>query len=128
MTYEKTIAILIIVGTLASSAYVLTWTPSAVKARLRGHTSLTAWEIVDFAAVPALLWVIFVLSTINMIRKGVAPATDPGLAVQRLVTSVFLVAIVILRLVRWILKWRSTPKEERGFGASLTGDPAKRSS
>lgn len=118
--YAITIWTLVLYGFIVSAIYVLTWTTGAIKAKLRGHTSLSKWEILDFAALPAACFLILGLSVYNLIDLGVLPATTPGTAVSRIATTLLIDIIVTMRTIRWGLEYRRADSQGRASGAALT--------
>lgn len=118
--YAITIWSLVLFGFLMSSVYVLTWTPAAIKAKLRGHTRLKGWEIIDFAALPAACFLILGLSIFNLIAIGVQTPSTPGTAIQRVATTLFIDVIVTIRTIRWGLEYSAADSQDRASGAALT--------
>lgn len=121
--YEKLLTGLVYIGLTASLIYVVTWTIGAVKARYFKVTTLTPWEIVDFGALPFAASLILVVNAVNIWVYGVVTPATTALKFQRFTTLVLIVAIVMLRLFRWLYRWFRTPKEERPLGAALTDRP-----
>lgn len=109
--YEIVITTLVSIGLLASAIYVLTWTPAAIRARRHRATTLTALEVVDFAALPGACFIVLVLSTINILASGIPVPGSTLLMVQRVFTAGLITAIVVLRLVRWGLTYKNTPPD-----------------
>ena len=126
--YEIVITTLVVVGFVASSVYVLTWTPGAIKAYRHRTTSLRVWQILDFAALPAACFLILALNVLNILETGVTMASTPGLAVQRVFTIAVITTIVVLRLVRWGLTYRDADADQRATGAANLSDPPRKRS
>jgi len=97
-----TIASLTLLGTLASVFYVFTWTPSAVKARRRRGAAFTWFELVDFAALPIGICLLYLLSSWNIFRVGIQSPHDNGVATARIFTTILFDTIVFIRAIRWI--------------------------
>lgn len=97
-----TVITLTVLGAVASAFYVLTWTPAAIKARLDGMARLTWMELIDFAALPVGVFLLYVLAVWNIARLGITVPHDVGVATWRIVATVLFDLIVGIRLVRWI--------------------------
>lgn len=126
--YEQTITGLLIVGLLASLIYITTWGAGAVRAYWFRTTTLTPWEITDFALFPLAATIILITNALNLIEHGVVVPADAGLMFQRILTLGFIVVIVLVRLIRWAHRWFNTPKGERSAGAALTDRPRREAS
>lgn len=126
--YTAIIIILITIGLTASTFYVFTWGYGAAKAAYYRTTVLTKWELVDFALYPFAAWLILTINALNILQSGVPEPSTTGFAIQRVTTTVLIVTIVMIRLIRWGIRYFKTPREQRGAGAALVERPHEEAS
>lgn len=117
--YDAIIDSLVLLGLLASTAYVFTWGRGAVKAYRHHTTKLKGWEIVDFAALPVVAFLTLLLAAVNIFTVGIQPAPTHAVAVSRALNIALIDGIVLLRLFRWYQTYRNTPEEERHDSAAV---------
>lgn len=99
--YAPTVVALTIVGLVLSSFFVLSWTPSAFRARFKGLGRATWFELVDMAGLPCGIFVLYALSVFNLLVVGVTPAPTLGVRVARVLSIVIFDVIVGMRAYRW---------------------------
>lgn len=101
--YQLTIVVFTLLGLLLSAFFVLTWTPFAFRTLYR-HTlpaRFSALEVIDITGLPLGIFVLYLLSVLNLLTVGVQPAPTVGVAVARVLSVVIFDVIVGLRAYRW---------------------------
>ena len=126
--YELIVAVLVVLGLLASTFYVFTWGYGALKAAYYRRTILSRVDVVDFGALPFAAWLILLINGVNILVGGINIPDTPGLAFQRVTTLALVVGIVLLRVTRWSRDWRNAPKDVPSDGAPLVDDDVESAS
>ena len=102
MPFDLIIIALYIIGVVASGAFVVSWTPLAVKALAQGRQGVSLLRILDFAGLQFAVLLSFLLILRTAHLYGIQAPADGLSAVGRLALPLMIDILVCLRLARWM--------------------------
>lgn len=118
--YEITYVGVAAVGLVLSVFYLTTWGVAAIKAARNGRLRFGSVTVLEFVIVPILAVPSFGTALWNVLTLGFTVVPDGRVRISRLIGLVALFAVVLLRNLNWVRRWRDREQQDESVQEAVS--------